>query len=230
MRRPISHRRDRAPRKRWLAAAGYGALALACLGLGALAFLLVAPPLDAVRDRLAAEVNARTGRALTVGGPMSVALFPRVVVSLGDIVLLPPEGTPGPPLLAAPSLDVETSLWSLLSRRLRLDRITLHRPRIELAVDTQGRRSWEAAAPLPPPRQLPAAGEPDSKGASPGPAARTTSSRRPRPWAVRLLDGMVRYRDERAGTGYEIGALNIDAAAEAAAGTVTMDGAFVWQG
>jgi AsmA protein len=47
---------------------------------------------------------------------------------------------------------------------------------------------------------------------------------------VRLLDGMVRYRDERAGTGYEIGALNIDAAAEAAAGTVTMDGAFVWQG
>jgi uncharacterized protein involved in outer membrane biogenesis len=231
MRRPISHRSVRAPRKRrWLAAAGYGALALACLALGALAFLLVAPPLDAVRDRLAADVSARTGRTLTVAGPMSVALFPRVVVSLGDIALLPPGGMAGAPTLTAPSLDVETSLWSLLSRRPRLDRITLHRPTVELAVDTQGRRSWEAAAPLPPPRQLPAAGEPDSKGASPGPAARTTSSRRPRPWAVRLLDGMVRYRDERAGTSYEIGALNIDAAAEAAAGTVTMDGAFVWQG
>jgi hypothetical protein len=232
MRRPISHRRDRAPRKRWLAAAGYGALALACLGLGALAFLLVAPPLDAVRDRLAAEVNARTGRALTVGGPMSVALFPRVVVSLGDIVLLPPEGTPGPPLLAAPSLDVETSLWSLLSRRPRLDRITLHRPTIELAIDAQGRRSWEPAAPLPRPDRPPVNEARGGKAASPGPVERlstVTRPRRPRPWAVRLVDGTMRHRDERTGTSYEIGALNIDASGDAA-GAVAVDGAFVWQG
>jgi uncharacterized protein involved in outer membrane biogenesis len=143
MRRPISHRRYPAPRKRrWLAAAGYGALALVCLAFGALAFVLVAPPLDAVRDRLAADVSARTGRTLTVAGPMSVALFPRVVVAFSDNALQPPEGVAGAPTLTAPSLDVETSLWSLLSRRPRLDRITLHRPTIELAIDAQGRRSW----------------------------------------------------------------------------------------
>jgi uncharacterized protein involved in outer membrane biogenesis len=234
MRRPISHRRYRAPRKRrLLAAAGYGALALVCLAFGALAFVLVAPPLDAVRDRLAADVSARTGRTLTVAGPMSVALFPRVVVAFSDIALQPPEGVAGAPTLTAPSLDVETSLWSLLSRRPRLDRITLHRPTIELAIDAQGRRSWETAAPVPRPNRPPVNEARGGKAAPPGPAERsstTTRSRRPRPWAVRLLDGTVRYRDERAGTSYEIGALNVDAAAEAAAGAVTMDGAFVWQG
>jgi uncharacterized protein involved in outer membrane biogenesis len=230
MRRPISHRRDRAPPKRlWLAAAGYGALALVCLAFGALTFLLVAPPLDAVRDRLAADVSARTGRALTVAGPMSVALFPRVVVSLGDVALLAPGGMAGAPTLAAPSLDVETSLWSLLSRRPRLDRITLRRPMIELTVDAQGRRSWDAAAPVPLPGRPPdpAAGLSPIQGIT---SITSTRSRRPRPWAVRLLDGTVRYRDERTGASYEIGALNIDAAAETAAGAVTMNGAFVWQG
>src|SRR5262245_52157361 len=68
----------------WLAVAGYSGLAVLCLVLGGLAFLLVAPPLEGVRNRLVEEAKARTGRTLVVGGPMSVTLFPRVTVSLRD--------------------------------------------------------------------------------------------------------------------------------------------------
>ncbi|MBO0766592.1 MAG: AsmA family protein, partial [Hyphomicrobiaceae bacterium] len=208
--------------------------------------MLVAPPVEAVRDRLAAEVKSRTGRTLTVTGPMSVALFPRVVVAFSDVNLLPPDGMTGAPTLTAPSIDVETSLWSLVSRRPRLERVTLQRPTIELAIDPQGRRSWETAAPRPRPEVPPADQALPSAEASDlterlssvmrpkSPVASLsitpTQPRQPRPWAVRLVDGTVRYRDERAGTTYEIGALNVDLAAEAAAGAVTMDGTFGWHG
>src|SRR5262245_10779136 len=243
--RQAPHRKSAGRRRPWLAAAGYGALGLVCVGVASAAFLLVAPPLDGVRDRLAAEAKARTGRTLTVAGPMSVTLLPRVVVSLHDVAVQPPEGMAGAPTLTAPTIDVETSLWSLLSRRPRLERVTLRQPTIELAVDAQGRRSWDAAgaprhagqplvAPsLPSPEERKLAERLESAASSMDPVASitidATHPRQARPWAVRLVDGTVRYRDERAGTAYEIDALNVDVVAEDA-GAVTVEGAFVWQG
>jgi uncharacterized protein involved in outer membrane biogenesis len=232
-RRPASDRRDaRRARRAWPAIAGYGALALACLCLAVVAFLLVAPPLDGVRDRLAAEVNARTGRTLTASGPMSVTLFPRVVVALSDVALLPPEGMEGAPTLTAPSLEVETSLWSLLSRRPKLGLVTLHRPTIELAVDAQGRRSWEAAIARKRAAHPLADAAASTQRTTSGPAGVQASSRprQPRPWAVRIVDGTLRYRDARTGTHYEIGALDLRVAADDAAGPAAIDGAFVWEG
>jgi uncharacterized protein involved in outer membrane biogenesis len=231
-RRPASDRRHGGRRRRQgLAAAGYGALALVCVCLAATAFLLVAPPLNAVRDRLIADVNARTGRTLTVAGPMSVALFPRVTVWLTDIAILPPEGMAAAPTLAAPLVEVETSLWSLLSRRPRLGLVTLHRPVIELAVDAQGRRNWEAASARPRPVPTPASKAAAADRAPPDSARPDEPPRRraARPWAVRIADGTVRYRDERAGVSHEIGALNIDVAAEDTTGPVAMEGGVVWQ-
>lgn len=135
-------RRPPAPSRRWLAVAGYGGLALLCLGLAAVAFLLVAPPLDAVRDRLIEKVNTRSGRTLVVAGPASLSLYPRPVVSVSDVAVLGPGGKP---IATVPSLDIEASLWSLLLRQPQVGRLTLHRPAIDLTVDGQGRRNWEFA-------------------------------------------------------------------------------------
>ena len=227
---------------RWLAVAGYAGLALVCLAIGALTFVLVAPPLDRVRDRLVDEVKARTGRTLVVAGPMSVTLFPRMIVSLGDVAMLPPEGVEGAPTITVPTLDVETSLRSLVSRRPRLDRLTLHRPTIELVIDAQGRRSWDFAVPSPraePPRAAPPGGsEGGSEKASPGLSERMATiesityitSGQPRPWAVRVVGGIVRYHDERTGVRQEIGGLNLDLAGDKRSGPVNAQGTLTWHG
>ena len=226
--------------RRWLAAAGYGGLALACLALGALAFVLVAPPLDRVRDRLIDEVKARTGRTLVVNGPISATLFPRVVVSFRDVAVLPPDGIAGAPTTTVPSMEAEMSLRSLVSARPRFDRITLHRPTMDLVVDAEGHRSWDLTTVKPREQRPPPAETGGGDGASPSPPERfnmkegTTSiaSGPLRPWAVRLIDGTVRYRDERSGSRHEISGLNLDVTGEdwRRPAAATVNGSFVWQG
>ena len=230
-RRPTRGRRGRG----WIAAAGFSVLGLLCLSVAALAYVVTAPPLDVVRDRLIDGVHARTGRRLTVAGPLSVSLspLPRVVVSLGGVALLPPDGMEGAATVTAHSIDAEMSLWSMLSRRPQLDRLTLNRPAIDLAIDAQGNRSWDLAiakaTPVPPP---PVAAAPTGDTAVDGAPVSKPSKRaaRPRPLAVRVVDGTVRYRDARSGASYEIDALNASMTADNARGEVHLAGTFGWQG
>lgn len=235
-------RLERRLRPRWQAVAGFGGLALACLALGALAFALVAPPLGPVRDRLVDQVKARTGRTVVVDGPMSVALLPRVVVSLGNVAVLASGGVAGAPTVTVPSVEVETSLLSLISRRPRLDRVMLHGPTIELVIDGQGRRSWDLAAPQGtqqegraerPSTARSGGGETAAPGVPGGTIREGVASVRhgaPLPWAVQVRDATVRYRDERSGVRHEIRGLNLDLAAEGRDDPVTVSGTFTWQG
>jgi uncharacterized protein involved in outer membrane biogenesis len=223
---------------RWLAVTPYAGLALVCLALGAVAFVLVAPPLGVVRDRLVDEVRASTGRSLVVHGPISATLFPRVVVSMTDVAVLPPEGFADGSTVTVPSLEAELSLRSLLSRRPKIERVTLHRPTFELTIDAQDRRSWDIAASRPRSQRLPATDSAGGEGASPNLPERphkiegvaSVRSGPPRPWAVRVEDGTVRYRDERSGTRHEIAALNLDLGAEGRGGPVAVSGSLAWQG
>jgi uncharacterized protein involved in outer membrane biogenesis len=199
----------------------------------ALTFLLAAPPLDAVRDRLVRQVQERTGRTLTVAGPMSVSLLPYAVVTLHNVALLPPEGMQGEPTVTVPSLDAEMSLWSLLSRRPKLDRLTLHRPTIELAVDAQGRRSWDAGVRPGPTAPSPSAARKDTGPAASAPPSASQAAarqRRPRSISVRVLDGTVRYRDERSGMTYAIGALDLDLRLDAPEAALAASGGVAWEG
>src|SRR5690606_18655726 len=84
-----ARRRPRRGRRRWTAVAGLAGLVLLAMGVAAAAFVLMAAPLDAVRDRLVREVEARTGHILTVTGDMSLSLYPRLVVSLAGIAIPP---------------------------------------------------------------------------------------------------------------------------------------------
>src|SRR5262249_60878329 len=91
--------RDRAPRhrhgRRWLVAAGYAGLGLGCLLLGAIAFLVVAAPVELLRDRLIGEIKARTGRDLVVSGSPPSLFFPRLAISP------PAVASPAPPACGA---------------------------------------------------------------------------------------------------------------------------------
>jgi AsmA protein len=229
--RPVRAR----PRRRWVAVAGYGALTLACLGVAAIAFLLVAAPVDLVRDRIVEQVKARTGRDLVIAGPTTVSIFPRPAVSLSDVVLSAPEGMDAPPILAVPAIDAELRLWSLLMGQPAVDRLTLHRPAIELSVDKQGRRSWEVAgfqtrrprtttsAPATDDRQAPSSSAAPAEPRS-GALAKLGAG------SIKIVDGTVRYRDEVSGTLTDIEKLNFAFAAEDAEAPLKIDGTLTVRG
>src|SRR5262249_61536917 len=84
-------RRAQRPRRGWLGIATFSGLAVACFALGVVVFLVVASPLDAMRDRLIERVNARIGGTLAVSGSPSLSIFPRTAVAFHDVAVLTPE-------------------------------------------------------------------------------------------------------------------------------------------
>ena len=198
-----------------------------------MAFLLVAAPVDLVRDRIVEQVKARTGRDLVVAGPTTVSLFPHPAVSLSDVTLSAPEGMDAAPILAVPAIDAELRLWSLLMGQPAVERLTLHRPAIELSVDKQGRRSWDLTGAQPRrPRAASSTPAIDDTPATAAPAGPRSASALARLGAgsIKIVDGVVRYRDEGSGTHTDIEKLNIALAAEDADAPLRIDGTLTVRG
>ena len=210
---------------------GYGALAFGCLGAAAVAFLLVAAPVELLRDRIINQVEARTGRDLTVGGATSLSFFSRLAVALGDVPS-PPEGLEAPPTVVVSTVEAEIRPWSLLTAQPTVDRITLHRPTIELSVDAQGGRSWDFAGRRSR-RSRPAPGSSDvqqpsgkSLPANEKPAARAALSKLVA-GSVRIVDGTVRYSDHGSGSRSEVEKLNLTLAADDPSGSLKVNGSLM---
>jgi AsmA protein len=231
----------------WLTGALYGALALIALAAVAVAFLVMAIPTDAVRDRAIAEVKARTGRDLVIAGPASFTLYPSVGVSLGDVSLSGLPGSGGKPLATMASLDVSVRLLPLLQRDVRVNRLVLRQPEFNLEVDKEGRESWDfspggvAAQPPRPDQQMPGHSAESAEGTPPsaGPDA-TTAPQQERASRSKLdklefgdvgiEDGTIRYSDARSGTVREIRAVNASLTLPSISYPLGASGSLSWKG
>jgi AsmA protein len=229
--RPLAVRVPRRPspsrRSPWPTVAGYAALGLGCLLAATATFLLIAAPVDLVRDRAIELVKARTGRDLAIAGPTSLTYFPRFGVAFSEVSMAAPPEMGGPPVLAARKLQVEMPLSSLLSKRVVARRVVLDGAVVELRIDAAGRRSWDLAAWLDRPTRLAqAAGRANDGGADVVPRG----SRSLLPAAnVRILDATVRYVDERSGTSREVAGIDVDLAT-GDAGALDAKGNLAWMG
>jgi AsmA protein len=209
----------------------YALLALGCLLAGTAAFLFVAAPVDFVRDGLIERVKARTGRDLTAGSA-SLSFSPTLAVSVPDVVLSPPPGMRGAPTVVIPTLEAHIDVWSLLTRRLNLSRLTLHKPTIELRIDETGRRSWDLAQGTSGPliRLAQAATETRTDAAPPESAARPVRIRQKIGLEdVRIVNGTIRYRDDRRGISTDIENVNLALALPDQEGPLQITGDLAWQ-
>jgi AsmA protein len=233
--RPIPMRvpRREPPQRRspWLTVAGYAALSVGCMLAGAVTFLLVAAPVDLVRDRAVEAVKARTGRDLAIAGSTKLTYFPRFGVAFSQVSLGAPADMGGPPVLAARSLQVELPVWSLFSRRVVPRQVRLDGPVIELRVDAQGRRSWDFAAWQERPIRLAqAGGRANDAGLESASGSEGGRGRLLPASSVRIVDATVRYVDERSGTSQELTGLDADLTADDATNTLDAKGSLTWTG
>ena len=218
----------RPPRRRLsiLALLAYAGIAVLFVVVMATTFLLVAPPVDIVRERLISEFQARTGYLLEINGTTSLRLQPAPTVEFRDVVVATP-GENGAQVLKAEAIEVEPKLTGLFWGRVRAERIVIRRPQLDLVIDTDGRRKWlRAVTDEGGPRRVrvaqvradespgrfsmpvlregegPAGAHEETRPAADtrAPSGKKSSPRATEMPAIRIADGIVRYRDLRAGT------------------------------
>ncbi len=111
------------------------------------AALVVAPPIDFIKTQAIAEIKSRTGRDLTISGPVELSIFPAMVVKLTGVTLSGPPGMGAAPFAVAKGVEARVKLLSLLQRRLSVDRLILSEPVFDFRIDASGRRSWDFSPP-----------------------------------------------------------------------------------
>lgn len=169
------------------------------LGAGLLTFLVLR--LD-VRGEIERNVEAATGRDLTINGGVGVSYWPVLGLKAQDVTLSNVAGGRAPAFIAADEIDIGVELRPLLERQVNVRRLVFQRPRVALEVDSDGQPNWllrPAPSTTPPPTTTPPAEGPVD-------VARTSLR------SVRINDGEVSFFDARQGAGWVAGEVDITTA------------------
>lgn len=169
------------------------------LGAGLLTYLVLR--LD-VRGEIERNVEAATGRDLTINGGVGVSYWPVLGLKAQDVTLSNVEGGRAASFIAADEIDIGVELAPLLERQVNVRRLVFQRPRVALEVDANGQPNWllrPRVSTTPPPTTTP---PPE------GPVDVQRTSLR----SVRINDGEVSFFDARRGAGWVVGEVDITTA------------------
>jgi len=114
--------------------------------IAATAFLLMFDA-SSVAPRLAAAVQAATGRTLTIEGPTSLVagFLPKLTVEKVGLANIP--GGSRPQMLTAAKLEAELGLLALLRGEVQITRLSLQSPDLLLERDAAGQPNWRFERP-----------------------------------------------------------------------------------
>ncbi len=220
----------------WL---GFLVLALFAVVVGALAVFIAAPPTDFIRDQMITQVKEKTGRDLTIAGPVGITIFPSLGVSLKDVSLSSKPGMGGAPLTTMSDLNVQVKLLPLLKKQVEVDTLVLTNPVFNLRVDNQGQRSWDFAH-LTTPRRIQLADASANstsfiKLAQANTGATATSGGNAIPLEqvalgdVRIINGTLNYADATSGASQSVKKINVALALENLASPLGAKGDLNWK-
>ncbi|MDB5315394.1 MAG: hypothetical protein JWO24_1238 [Rhodospirillales bacterium] len=142
---------------------------------------------EALKPRVAAAVEAATGRRLTLSGPISFTTSIVPTIAIEDIALANAAGGSAPEMLTAKRIELRLALLPLLSRRIDIRSLTLVEPRLLLETDAEGRPNWLFAAARP-------AGPPPANSV-PAPSRESSAGLAFGLQALTLTGGTITYRD-----------------------------------
>jgi len=89
------------------------------------------------------RVAEATGRPFTLGGDLSLSLFPWAGISISDLRLGNPSGFQEKDFVTIKSFEARVKLLPLISKDIQVKRFVMKGPRIVLEKSKDGKMSWE---------------------------------------------------------------------------------------
>lgn len=173
--------------------------------------------------RIATEqVEAATGRKLTIGGDPSFSIFPSVALSLSDVSLANAPDGEAPALASIKSVDIEVDLMSAIGGSVVVNRLVLVEPVIAIEKGKDGRFNFEFGEPgkAPAPAAAPSGGG-ESSGGGGAPALRLDD--------VRLENAVVTYYDAATGERQALAGINAKVSLPSFEGPFDVEASADWQ-
>ena len=140
----------------------YGVLVF--LALVAAALFLVPQFLDWERFKpeIAEGLEALTGRALAIDGPVEVSILPTPRIRAADLRAVNVPGAAAPDMARIASLDLRLALGPLLGGEIAVTSLAVAEPVVEVQRLADGRLNWASERAPRPATEDAAAGEPDA--------------------------------------------------------------------
>lgn len=127
----------------WPLGLGIGVAALFILIIGATFALPFIVPPETIKRQISAAIKDKTGRDVTFKGKIAYRFFPSFGIDLNNIIIHNPQSIKGPNFLQLGRLQADLKIFPLLSKRVEIGRIIMHRPEFALIKDPQGRVNYE---------------------------------------------------------------------------------------
>ena len=127
----------------WPLGLGIGVAALFILIIGATFALPFIVPPETIKRQISAAIKDKTGRDVTFKGKIAYRFFPSFGIDLINIIIHNPPSIKGPNFLQLGRLQADLKIFPLLSKRVEIGRIIMHRPEFALIKDPQGRVNYE---------------------------------------------------------------------------------------
>jgi AsmA protein len=206
-------------------------------GGAGVAYLAFNPPSDFIRQRIADEVRARTGRELVMAGPASFTFYPALGISLKDVSLSGPPGMDGN-LAEMQALDVSLSPTALLSRRAEIHSLVLRNPTFDFRIGKDGRKNWRFASDAEPVRYAEVQNANTRRDIAPiviaaadaaAPESTGLAMHDVRLDDVRIEGGTFRFTDERTGRTEQVRGVNAKFELPSLSKPLSVSGNFAWR-
>ncbi len=180
-----------------------GILVIVVLLVAAVVALPFLIPVETFRDQAVAAVKKSTGRDLVIGGKMSLSLFPSIALAADDVRLSNAPGAEAADMASIRKIRLELQLLPLLGGTVRLDRLVLIEPVINLEVLPDGTANWQMS-------KSATTEEEKETGDSGKSGAEAEELPEINLGDVRLVDGSLSYNDRRSGQKVTLAAINVD--------------------
>lgn len=133
--------------------------------VGGFVTLKVAFPPEKLRAMVVPRLEERVGREVQLSS-VSLRVFPRLAVRLGDLAIANPSGFSSEPMLRLDALELQVRFWPMVLRReLELGQVRLVRPIIRYEVLPDGTNNFAGLGPAPAEQGEPPGREAEAAGA-----------------------------------------------------------------
>jgi AsmA protein len=150
------------------------------------------------KDTITAQVQARTGRTLTLDGDLSLSYFPWLGVETGKATLGNAPGFGDQPFATLEHVNVHVRLMPLLERRVEAGKVVIDGLRLNLARNAEGVGNWEDLL---------------AKEEAPAPAPEGPAVSGVEVAGLTLANSSLSYRDDQAKTNYVVENISLDTGA-----------------